>query len=271
MDEAIETGLRTSPVSWLGGGATSCLPALRADRDARLSSGGLRIPLYSRAAATAGNVHETNANAAPYFPCTKSAIIVEGQSPLLVTREPQQHQRGMEPRFKLQLRQSRQDAHARAAGRARLHGKLCLENLFEQIALIYACRRTDPQALAFLQQDDLIRIFTGEVQFVRDDDDGVAIFCSEAAKRFEKVDLRADIQMQSRFVKQEQQRLLRESTRKDHTLFFAAGDLVHPAIGEMFGADLRQGVLRDGNVFVRFETQRFAVGMAALQDKLPSL
>jgi hypothetical protein len=62
----------------------------------RLNSGGLPIPLYSRAAATAGSGlvrrggEKTAATfgiaRAPYFPCTKSAMIVEGQSPLLVSK-----------------------------------------------------------------------------------------------------------------------------------------------------------------------------------------
>jgi hypothetical protein len=50
-----ETGLRTSPVSWLGGGAASSLPALREVVIRAQNSGNLRIPLYSRAAATAGS------------------------------------------------------------------------------------------------------------------------------------------------------------------------------------------------------------------------
>jgi hypothetical protein len=68
------------------------------------------------------------------FPCTKSAIVVEGRSPLWVARVPQQIQRGWEKQFIerksldgkpylaqnsrwecQQLLRSRQDAHARAA------------------------------------------------------------------------------------------------------------------------------------------------------------
>jgi hypothetical protein len=115
MDEAIETGLRTSPVSWLGGGAlrnrgqaASCLPALAVvlletsprskDRGYRSVHSQWRLAnsaLQSRGG-DGGNAREKNANAAPYFPCTKSAIVVEGQSPLLVKKAPRQHRRGTE-------------------------------------------------------------------------------------------------------------------------------------------------------------------------------
>ena len=37
----------------------------------------------------------------------------------------------------------------------------------------------------------------------------------------------------------------------------------------MFGADLREGVAGDGDVFFGFEAQRAAVGMPALQNKFP--
>src|ERR1700730_9721342 len=76
--------------------------------------------------------------------------------------------------------------------------------------------------------------------------------------------------MQRGLVEQEQQRLLAQSSRKDDALPFAAGDLVHPAIAEILRADLCESVAGDQAVVFIFEAQRSAVGMAALQDKLPS-
>jgi len=169
------------------------------------------------------------------------------------------------------LLRSRQKIHARAAGRAGLHGELCLENLFEQIALVDISRRANAQAFAALQQNDLVSVFASEIQFVGDDDDGVAIFRGEAAKSLEKVDLCADVEMQGGLVKKKKERLLSESASENDALFFAAGDLIHPAVAEIFGADLGEGVLGDGDIFVRFEAQRFAVRMTTLQDEFPGL
>jgi hypothetical protein len=77
---------------------------------------------------------------------------------------------------------------------------LCLENLFEQVALIDARGRAHPETFAFLQQDYLVGVFAGEVEFVRHDNDRVAIFRSQATKRFKQVDLRADVEMERRLV-----------------------------------------------------------------------
>jgi len=67
--------------------------------------------------------------------------------------------------------------------RAQFDSERSLKNLLEQIALKNAGWRTDAQTLAFLQQDNLVSIFPGEVELVSDDDDGVTIFCCESAER----------------------------------------------------------------------------------------
>lgn len=61
------------------------------------------------------------------------------------------------------LLRSGQNIHARAAGWALLDGKLRLENLFEQFALVHGGWRTDAKALAALEQDDLIGVLRGEI------------------------------------------------------------------------------------------------------------
>src|SRR6266404_6555291 len=75
--------------------------------------------------------------------------------------------------------------------------------------------------------------------------------------------------MQGGLVEQEKQRLLAQSSRKNHALPFAAGDFVHPAIAEMLSADLRKRVAGNSNVIFVFKAQGASVGMTALQDKLP--
>src|SRR5690242_13805450 len=77
--------------------------------------------------------------------------------------------------------------------------------------------------------------------------------------------------MQSRFIEQQEQRLLRQGAGKNDALFFAAGDLVHPPVGELGGTDLLESVFRDEHVIRGFETQRAAVRVAALKNKFPDV
>ena len=129
-------------------------------------------------------------------------------------------------------------AHAGTAGRAELHGERRLKNLFEQFALEDRGGRSNAKTFAFLEKRDLIGVLAGEIQFVSDDNDSVAIGVGETAKRFEEVNLRADIEVEGGLVEEEQQRLLSEGAGEDDALFFAAGNLIHEAVAEMFGADL---------------------------------
>src|SRR5206468_2611967 len=131
-----------------------------------------------------------------------------------------------------------EDRGTRPAGGAKLHGKRCLENLFQQFALVNVYGRTDTQAASALHQDDLIGILGGEIQLVRHDDNGVTICRGEAAKSVEQTDLRGDIEMESGLIKQQKQRLLSQSSGENDPLLFAAGDLIHPAIAEISGANL---------------------------------
>ena len=108
---------------------------------------------------------------------------------------------------------------ARPAGRGHLHGQRRLKNLFEQLALENASRRAHAKALAFLQQDDLIGVFPGKIQFVSDDHDGVAVFRSQAAEIVKQVHLGANVQMQCGLIQQKEKRLLGEGASENHTLF----------------------------------------------------
>src|SRR5580704_7817196 len=75
--------------------------------------------------------------------------------------------------------------------------------------------------------------------------------------------------MEGWLVEQQEEWLLRKGTGQDYALFFASGDLIHPAIAQMRRADLCQGVAGYGEVFSGFKAQRAAIGMAALEDKFP--
>src|SRR6266566_3597848 len=149
------------------------------------------------------------------------------------------------------------------------HGERRLENLFEQFALINVCRGTNAQTSAALHQHNLIGILRREVQFVRHDHDGVAVLRGKPPESIQQADLRGDIQVESGLIEQQKQRLLSQSAREDHALFFSAGNLIHPAVAEIGGTDLSQGVFRDQDIVFRFEPQRAPMGMAALQDEFP--
>ncbi len=87
-----------------------------------------------------------------------------------------------------------------------------MKNLFENFALEHRCRRTNTKAFAAVHQHNLVGVFAREIQFMRDDDNGVAILRGQAAQGLEQIHLRADIEMQRRLVEKKEQRLLREGT-----------------------------------------------------------
>jgi hypothetical protein len=159
--------------------------------------------------------------------------------------------------------------HTRTAGRAELHGERRLKNLFEQFALEDARGRSNAKTFALLKKCNLIGVLAGEIQFVGDDDDRVAVGSRKPPQRLEKIDLRADIEVQGGLIQKQKQRLLCEGTRQNDALFFAAGDLIHPAVAEMLGANLRKRIARDDDVLLGFEPQRAAVRMPPLENKFP--
>ena len=79
-----------------------------------------------------------------------------------------------------------------------LHGRAAPENLFENFALKHRGGRTNAKTFAALQENDLVRIFAGEIEFVGDDDYGVPILRGQAAQGFQQIHLRADIEVQGR-------------------------------------------------------------------------
>src|SRR6266403_1803020 len=164
---------------------------------------------------------------------------------------------------------SRQNGDSWPPGGTEFHGERGLENLFEQFALINARGGTNAQTSAALHQHNLIGILRGEVQFVRHDDDGIAVLRREPPESIQQADLRGDIQVESGLIEQQKQRLLSQGAREDDALLFSTGNLIHPAVAEISGADLGQGVFRDQDIVLRFEPQRAAMGMAALQDEFP--
>src|SRR5258708_36666822 len=75
--------------------------------------------------------------------------------------------------------------------------------------------------------------------------------------------------MQRGLIEKQEQRLLRKSASEDDAVLFSAGDFAHPAIAEMIGANLSQGVAGNDDVVFALETQRTPGGVAALQNKFP--
>src|SRR2546429_559947 len=122
-------------------------------------------------------------------------------------------------------------------------------------SLIDGGRRANAQATAAVHQKDLVGIFGGEIQFVGYHDYGVAAVRTKAAKGIQEADLRGDVEVQGGLVEQQKQRPLREGASEDHALLFSAGELVHPAITELGGADLQEGILRYEDVVVGLETE----------------
>ena len=102
-----------------------------------------------------------------------------------------------------------------------------------------------------------------------DDDDGIAILGREPPQRIQQANLRGDVQVQSGLIEQQKKRLLSQSARKDDALFFAAGDLIHPAVAQIGGTNLGESVFRDQDIVFGFETQRAPMRVAALQNEFP--
>src|SRR5439155_1041382 len=94
---------------------------------------------------------------------------------------------------------------------------------------------------------------------------GVAAVRTKAAKGIQEADLRGDVEVQGGLVEQQKQRLLREGASEDHALLFSAGELVHPAITELGGADLQEGILRYEDVVVGLETE---IGRASCRERV---
>ena len=70
-----------------------------------------------------------------------------------------------------------------------------MKNLFEQFTLENGSRRPHAQTLPFLQQHNLVGIFTGEIQFVRNDHNGVTVFRSQTAEIVQQINLSPNVQM----------------------------------------------------------------------------
>jgi hypothetical protein len=67
--------------------------------------------------------------------------------------------------------------------------------LFEELPLINSGRRSDAQALAPVQQNNLIGKFRRQTQIVGDLNDGIAMLVRKTAKAAEQFDLGSDIEM----------------------------------------------------------------------------
>jgi len=164
---------------------------------------------------------------------------------------------------------SRAQMHARPPCGAQLDIERRFKNLLEQLPLIDDGRRADSQARPVVQQHNLVGEFRRERKFVRHDHDGVFVLFGKLPQSFEQFHLRADIEMQRRLIEQNQPRLLRQRTRQDNALLFAAGQFPNRPVGEVLGTHLRERVTCNRDVFGAREMQRPAVRMAPLQNEIP--
>src|SRR5580704_10311603 len=190
--------------------------------------------------------------------------------PLWVIQVPHSEARRLGERWNCYLF-CRRHVHTRSARRAELYGERRLKNLFEQFALEDARGRPNAKTFALLKKCDLIGVLAGEIQFVGDDDNRVAVGGREPPQRLKQIDLRADIEVQGGLIQQEKQGLLREGPSQNDALFFAAGDLIHQAFAEVLRADLCKGVACDEKVFLGFKPQRAAVRVPSLENKFPGV
>src|SRR5260370_40860963 len=106
----------------------------------------------------------------------------------------------------------------------------------------------------------------GENQFVGDHNDGVAVGSREPPKGIQQTDLRCNVEMKSGFIEQKEQRLVRQSAGEKEALLFTAGNLIHPEVTQISGADLGKSVLRDQDVVLACKAQRAPGGMAVLRE-----
>ena len=114
------------------------------------------LPPYSRAAATAC-FQATDIAAAHRLPVHEACGYCRGRfRPLLrYVNPPKQARCGLFAFF--------QDAHSRPPVHSLFDHKLCLKNLFQQIALVHARWRAHAQAFAFLHQHDLIGVLACQI------------------------------------------------------------------------------------------------------------
>jgi hypothetical protein len=161
--------------------------------------------------------------------------------------------------------------YARTAALVVVHIERGVKNFAKQRRIVDFGGTADAQALALVQQDDAVGELRGEIELMRDDDNGGAAFVGKAAQATQQFNFAADIEMLRRLVEQEKRSLLRHGARENHALLLAAGELVHPAFAERVGAHLREAVRGEDNVFCGFEAKPLAVRIAALQHVLPNV
>ena len=106
-------------------------------------------------------------------------------------------------------------------------------------------------------------------EFVRHDDHRVPVLVSQPPQPPQQFHFAADIEVLRGLIEQQQGRLLRQRPRQNHALLLTAGKLIHPAVAQRIGADLRQRISGEQAIFLRFKAQTAAVRIAALQHVFP--
>ena len=187
------------------------------------------------------------------FPCAESLVIVDGAArtscaPLAqATRNARLCDVLPEPFWTLVIPSQN---HAWTPARPNFDFEGRTENLLEQVSFVNFGRRPDAQALTFVQQDNTVGKLCREIQFVRNDQDRLAILVRQSPQLAQQFHFASDIEVLRRLVEQQQRGLLRERSRQNHALLLAARELLHPAVAQRVRPDLGESISGEQAIFL---------------------
>jgi len=108
-----------------------------------------------------------------------------------------------------------------------------------------------------IEADHLVGAGHHQVQIVGDHQHGAVEFGGELADEGVELDLPRDVYSLDRFVQHQQLGLDQQGAGQQHPLHLAAGELLHPVVQQILGADPAEGLL-DGEAAVLAELQEAA-------------
>ena len=95
------------------------------------------------------------------------------------------------------------DLDARASFGTDFNLERSFEDLLEEFALVDRRRRTNAKTFAAMQEHNLVGKFRRKPELMRHDDNGVTIIRCKAPQAGEKLNLRADIEVQRGLIEQQ--------------------------------------------------------------------
>ena len=112
--------------------------------------------------------------------------------------------------------------------------------------------RPDPKDLTILQEEQSITVLGGEVQIVRNKDNGQPILGVQAAEDRADIELVAQVEEDGRLVEQQDPGCLRQRTGNDGPLAFPIGDFAGRPTGQRQNLHGLHRLLRESDVSRRF-------------------